>query len=411
MIKNIGIFSLFVCRFLKPKGRFFPHIGVVMATFAVSISTAILIIVMSVMNGFTAELIKKILGLNAHITLYSVSDGNNVGEIKKNLLKIHGIKLVIPTINGSGMLIGKNKQSNGVFIKGISKEDLLANKDLSSVISLTNNEFSGFKIIIGKELARQLGVKIGNEINLVVPVFANTMFGVVPRQVKLKIFGFINSNSQQYDNYMAILPFETAKRVFNVDNFSAIEIITDNPENIDGVEQEILRSKKFYLTDWKMENDALLHALKVEANVMSIILSFFVIISTFTIFAVIKMMIRTKEKEIAILKAYGVSKQQIGCIFFFVGFIITIVGLCLGNILGISFAVNVDNIRIFLENTFHTTLFDGSVYLLSNLPSKLMIKDVIKINIFAFITSIICVFLSAKKSTQINTIKILKSNQ
>ena len=410
MLMGFEVLFLFIVRFLKPKGSFFPHIGIIMATLAVSISTAILIIVMSVMNGFTAELIKKILGLNSHITLYSIGNSHDVGEIKENLLKINGIKLVMPTINGSGMIVGRNKQSNGVFVKGISNEDLLANRDLSSVINRGSNAFGGFKIIIGKELARQLDVKIGDDVNLVVPVFANTMFGIVPRQVKLKIFGFINSNSQQYDNYMAIIPFKTAKKVFNVANFSAIEIITDNPENIDGIEKEILQSKTFYLTDWKMENDALLHALKVEANVMSIILSFFVIISTFTIFAVIKMMIRAKEREIAILKAYGVSKKQIGCIFFFVGLIITFFGLCLGNLFGISFAVNIDKIRLFLENTFHTTLFDGSVYLLSNLPSKLMIKDVVKINIFAFATSIICVFLSAKKSSQIDTISVLKSN-
>ncbi len=411
MRTDIKVFFLFICRFLKPKGRFFPHIGVSMSSFAVSISVAILVIVMSVMNGFTAELIKKILGLNSHITLYRSEDKHIAyKDIKNDILKINNIKLAMPIINGSGMVVGKNQQSNGVFIKGINKEDLKANKDLASVVIGDIDKFQGFKVIIGVDIARQIGVKIGDEINIVVPVFASTMFGIIPRQVKLKVSGFIKSNSQQYDNYMVMLPFNTAKKVFNVEDFSTMEVITNNPEKVDEIEKDIFKMKKFYLTDWKMENDALLHALNVESSVMSIILGFFVLISTFTIFAVIRMMIRAKEKEIAILKAYGVSNLQIRGIFFFVGLIITIIGLLFGNIFGIAFAINIDNIRLFLENTFNTKLFDGSVYLLSNLPSKLMLDDVIKINIFAFITSVFCVFLSAKKSSLIDVIKTLKNN-
>ena len=163
-------------------------------------------------------------------------------------------------------------------------------------------------------------------------------------------------------------------------------------------------------SDWRLENDALLHALKVESNVMGLILSLFVIISTFTIFAVIRMMIKTKEREIAILQAHGISNKQIGAIFFFVGIVICLSGMLFGNLFGITFALNIDSIRLFLESVFNTKLLDGEVYLLSNLPSRLMLNDVINTNIFALLMSIFCIYLSVKRNIKIDITKTLRDS-
>ena len=409
-MKN-SIVLFFSLRFLKPKGKFFPNLSVLMSSLAIMISIAILIIVMSVMNGFTKELIEKILGLNSHITIYSLRD--NFGDIEQtqnDIQKIKGIKFAFPVVSGSGMVV-KNDNSAGVFVKAIAPSDIKNNKDLSKSIIADLDNFKNYNIILGKDIARQLRVKKGDEINMIVPIVADTMFGTIPRQVRLKVAGIINSHSQQYDNYMAIIPFKAGQVIFNMkDNASSIEIVTENPEKLDDIEKEIAGMKKYYIADWKMENSALLHALKVEANVMSLILGLFVLISTFTIFAVIRMMIKSKERDIAILKAHGISNKQIRNIFFIVGFTICITGMFFGNVLGISFAVNVDRIRIFLENLFHTKLLDGDVYLLSNLPSRVIISDIIKANCFAFAVSLLCIYLSIAKNTKIDITKTLRSN-
>ena len=315
--QNIVLFFAF--RFLKSNRSVIPNLSVLMSALAITISISILIIVTSVMNGFTAELIEKILGLNSHISVYQKNGKfENITELQNKLLEVDGVKIAFPVVSGSGMVIN-NGNSAGVFIKGISKEDIANNKDLKKSIVADLDLFSGYKIILGKDVARQLRVRKNDIVNVIVPIISNTMFGTIPRQVKLKVLGVISSNSQQYDNYMAIIPFNASQIIFNFkDNASAMEIITDNPEDVGVIEQKIFKLGNFYIGDWKMENSALIHALNVEANVMSLILGLFVLISTFTIYAVIRMMIKSKEREIAILKAQGVSNTQIKNMFLMV---------------------------------------------------------------------------------------------
>lgn len=407
--QNIVLFFAF--RFLKSNRSVIPNLSVLMSALAITISISILIIVTSVMNGFTAELIEKILGLNSHISVYQKNGKfENITELQNKLLEVDGVKIAFPVVSGSGMVIN-NGNSAGVFIKGISKEDIANNKDLKKSIVADLDLFSGYKIILGKDVARQLRVRKNDIVNVIVPIISNTMFGTIPRQVKLKVLGVISSNSQQYDNYMAIIPFNASQIIFNFkDNASAMEIITDNPEDVGVIEQKIFKLGNFYIGDWKMENSALIHALNVEANVMSLILGLFVLISTFTIYAVIRMMIKSKEREIAILKAQGVSNTQIKNMFLIVGLTICISGMILGNICGITFALNVDKIRLFIENLLHTKLLDGDVYLLSNLPSRVIISDIIKTNIFAFTMAIFCVWLSIKRNTKIDVAKTLRNS-
>jgi lipoprotein-releasing system permease protein len=296
-------------------------------------------------------------------------------------------------------------------VKGMQKNDIRNNKDLNKSLITNLDDFNDYSIILGKGVVRQIMAKKGDYVNLIVPIVAKTMFGTFPRQVKLKVVGVLGSNSQQYDNYMAIIPFETAKDIFSIkDGASSIEIMTNDPENLKEVESKISKIGKYYISDWKMENSGLLHALKVESNVMSLILGLFVVISVFTIFAVIRMMVKSKERDIAILKAHGISNSEIGKMFFIVGIVICATGMIFGNFLGILFALNVDDIRLFLENILHTTLLDGDVYLLSNLPSKIIVSDIIKINVFTFVLSLICILFSIKRNTKINVVEILRNN-
>ena len=410
-----NVVLLFGKRFLIPKGKFFPHIGATMSIFAITLSIAILIIVVSVMNGFRNELIEKILGFNSHITLSNrYGEFKAYNEINHKISLLPNIKYSNPVINGAGMLIN-DYGSSGVFVKGISKTGLQNRKDLSKYIIGDLNNFRGFSVVIGNDIAKELGTKINDEINLIVPIATNTIFGMIPRYVKLKIIGILKTNAQQYDNYMLLMPFTTSQHIFNLNNnASGIEIITTNPQKVRNIEDTIIQNihnnSLFTISDWQLENGALLNALKVEANVMNLILGLFIIISMFTIFAIIRMTVKAKEREIAILKSHGISNKQINHIFIIVGMSIAIIGMIIGNILGISVSLNIESIRLFLENVFNTKLLDGSVYLLSNLPSKLMTDDVVRINIFAFSMALFCTILSTKLNTKIDITKTLRNN-
>lgn len=409
MENNIVLF--FGRRFLKAKGAIFPHLSVLMSSLAITISVAVLIIVTSVMNGFSADLIEKILGLNSHITVYPRNNKLvNFSKIIREIKTIDGVKLAFPVISGSGMIV-KDDVSIGLFIKGMTAEDIKKNKDLIKSIKADLSKFNkNYNIILGKGIARQLKVRNGDDVDLIVPIIAKTMFGTFPRQVKMKVVGVINSHSQQYDNYMAIISFNAGQTIFNVEGASSVEIITNNPEDLGTIESSLLRRNEYYISDWKSDNNGLLHALKVESNVMSLILGLFVIISVFTIFAVIRMMIKSKERDIAILKAHGISDFQVGKMFFIVGMTICVFGMLFGNLVGIVFTLNVDKIRIFLEDLFHSTLLDGDVYLLSHLPSRIIIDDVVKINIFVFISALMCVYFSIKRNIKINITETLRNN-
>lgn len=409
-----GITWLFSLRFLRAKNHKLPNIGIAMSMLAVSISIAILIIVTSVMNGFRDELIDKILGFNSHITVHSKQmKFENYKDVKENIMKIDGVVSASPVVNGAGMVSNGNR-SAGIFVKGMSLKELKQRKDLFKYIKGDVNEFKGLNIILGGGVANQLRVRVGDEITMIVPIVSTTMFGVVPRAVNMKVVGLLRTNAQQYDNYMAIVPFKAGQAIFNLQGeASAIEVMTRNPNDVYDIEVDILKvneKKNVRLVDWYMENSALLNALNVEANVMALILSLFTIISMFTIFAIIRMMITSKEREIAILKSHGISNKQIRNIFLVVGMVVAVSGMVLGNVIGITLSLNIDNIRVAIEKLFGTKLLDGSVYFLANLPSRLMLVDIIKTNIFALIMAFACTLISSRKSTKIDITATLRNN-
>ncbi|MBR1428948.1 MAG: ABC transporter permease, partial [Rickettsiales bacterium] len=222
-----GITWLFSLRFLRAKNHKLPNIGIAMSMLAVSISIAILIIVTSVMNGFRDELIDKILGFNSHITVHSKQmKFVNYKEVKENLMNVDGVVSASPVVNGAGMVSNGNR-SAGIFVKGMSLNELKQRKDLFKYIKGGVEEFKGLNIILGGGVANQLRVRVGDEITMIVPIVSTTMFGVVPRAVNMKVVGLLRTNAQQYDNYMAIVPFKAGQAIFNLQGeASAIEVMT-----------------------------------------------------------------------------------------------------------------------------------------------------------------------------------------
>jgi lipoprotein-releasing system permease protein len=404
-------------RYLKSRNNIYlPSIGIAMSIVGVALSMMILIIVTSVMNGFRAELLSKILGLNSHITINGRYE-NYIENYKEILTKIQPIKEIestTPVVIGYGMLANTNGQV-GVMVKGIEFHDLTKRKDIINSIFadwdlFQKNEYGS---IIGIDIANTLNVKEKEELNLITPVVIKTSFGVVPRFKTIQMSGFLRTNAQQYDSSVVIMPLKGAQKIYNLENkVTMIEIITTDPNNIFKIKQAIKRlinDEKILISDWQMSNKPLMDALKTEATVMSLILSLFVIIAMFAVFTIISMMITDKEREIAILRVHGISSKEIVKIFMITGFFIIFFGMIAGNLLGIVIAKNIDNIRLLLETILQRKILDGSVYFLTNLPSKIMVKDIIYINIFTITTGFFSFFLPSLKAGKKNIQEILRA--
>jgi lipoprotein-releasing system permease protein len=386
-----------------------PAIGIIMSIIAVTISISMLIIVTSVMNGFRQELLDKILGFNAHITIFPIeSEYLNSNQVKE-IEKIENIKNASAIINGQGMLF-RNGETAPVAVKGISFEDLLKRSEIISSIEgnigLFNNH--DFCAIIGKDIANKLNVKNGDYIELITPNILPTIFTIIPRYKRMKVVGIINSGSQIYDSITLLMPFGGASKIYNKQGADVIEVMLKNINKLHETQKKIIDTKKA-ARNWENDNSSLISALKIEANVMALILSLFVIISLFTIFATINMMVGQKEKDIAILKSLGFTQSEINKIFFTSAFSISILAIILGNLIGITVAKNIDDVRVLIEFFTGSKLIDGSVYLLSYLPSKIIISDVIKINALSFTVAIIASILPSRKASIKNPVEILRN--
>jgi lipoprotein-releasing system permease protein len=403
-------------RYLKSRNhKYLPSIGIAMSIIGVALSMMILIIVTSVMNGFRAELLSKILGLNAHITINGRYENyiENYNQIIKKIQSIKEVESATPVVIGYGMLANTNGQI-GIMVKGIDFKYLTKRKDIiNSVFAdwdlFQNNEYSA---IIGIDIANTLNVKEKEELNLITPVVIKTSFGVVPRFKTVQMSGFLRTNAQQYDSSVVIMPLTGAQKIYNLENkVTMIEVIVKDPNNVFKTKQEmkkLINDEKILISDWQIANKPLMDALKTEATVMSLILSLFVVIAMFAVFTIISMMITDKEREIAILRVHGISSKEIVQIFMITGFFIISFGMIAGNLLGILIAKNIDNIRILLEAILQRKILDGSVYFLTNLPSKVMVKDIIYINIFTITTGFFSFFLPSLKAGKKNIQEILR---
>ncbi len=409
-ISNILYFSL---RYLKsPKNHKKFSLGTVLSFLGVMISVATLIVVMSVMNGFVLELTSKILGTNSHVTLSNFSS-KPIEKHEDILQKIKSQSEVLSAnavIDGQGMIINsKTQSSNGALIKAYIFEDLQKKDIIFESLDLysecKNDIFrNNSGIILGKYLASNIGAKKGDEVSLVTSVGDNTIFGFMPRYKNFIVCGTFETGSSLSDASMALVSFQAGQILFKYKNsISGIEIYLKDymkaQDFVEKVTEEKIWNK--YITTWQTQNDGLFHAMKIERSVMAFILTLFLLVSMFGIFANMNSMIQSKFKNIAIMMSMGISKNDIWKIFFFSGGIIGILGTIFGGLLGILFANNITTIKSFLENITGVGLFDGAVYFLSYLPSEVQYSEVFLTMTMAMVFTIISSIIPAKKASKV----------
>ena len=397
-------------RFLKArKNDGFLNVISIFSFIGISLGVAVLIIVMSVMNGFRTELINKIVGFNSHISVQPYEQAIKINDVKKGNLELISKNLILS--NSSEAIIIKEKSSKGILLRGyleddFSKLELINNKNFVGETKKLEKNF----ISIGKELSFSFDLEIGNNISIMSSSGVETIIGNLPKQKTFTVISIFDSGLADFDNNVIFLNLETLEEFSNLSiNDRNLEVYLKNPQKIEN--QKNIVQKIFpmdLVSSWADMNKSLFSALKVERNVMFIILSLIIIVAAFNIISGLTILVKNKTKDIAILKSIGVLNNSIIKIFFLIGVIIGTSATLFGIFLGVTFSIYVESIREFISNTFDITLFPEEIYFLSTLPSEINLSSIFLISICSiFITILVSIF-PAMKAAKLDPIKSLK---
>jgi lipoprotein-releasing system permease protein len=396
-------------RFLKARKKDgFLNVISIFSFIGISLGVAVLIIVMSVMNGFRSELINKIVGFNAHITIKTYD--SPIDQKKLNSKNLSLIAKNIVFSNSGEAIILKNDTSKGIRLRGYE------NNNFSDLEIIKNDQFSGNKslvknfVSIGNELSFELDLQIGDEITLMSPSGVETIIGNLPKQKSFIVTSIFNSGLAEFDNNIAFINLNTLEEFFGYDvNDRNLEIYLKKPNDIESqklIVQQIFNEE--FVFSWADMNSSLFSALKVERNVMFIILSLIIVVAAFNIISGLTILVKNKTKDIAILKSIGVLNKSIVKIFFLIGVIIGTSATAFGILLGVTFSIYIENLREFLSSTFNISLFPEEIYFLSKMPSEINPSSIFLISICSIIITIIVSIFPAFKAAKLDPIKALK---
>ena len=397
-------------RFLKARKKDgFLNIISIFSFIGISLGVAVLIIVMSVMNGFRSELINKIVGFNAHITVQPYEKEILIDDLNKTNLNLISNDLILSN-SGEAVIIQKDI-SKGIVLRGYSKNDFSKLKIIrdETFIGQRNNLVKNY-ISIGKELSFTLGLKIGDDVTIMSSTGVETIIGNLPKKKTFTVFSLFESGLADFDNNIAFINLDTLDEFFNMSkNERNLEIYLKNPQKIENqkfIVQQIFPNE--FVFSWADTNSSLFSALKVERNVMFIILSLIIIVAAFNIISGLTILVKNKTRDIAILKSIGVLNKSIVKIFFLVGVIIGTSATIFGILLGVIFSMYVENLRQFLSNVFDISLFPEEIYFLSTMPSEINPPSIFIISVCSILITIIVSIFPALKAAKLDPVQALK---
>ena len=397
-------------RNLKPKRKEgFLKVISLFSFLGITLGVATLIIVMSVMNGFRTELTNKILGFNSHITITPYK-GIISKNFKTSLKKNYDEFKIVESYSGEGVLI-TNDLAKGIIIKGIKETKTYNYKFLkNNIIDGNYNNFKNGGIIIGKELAIDLGVVVGDRLNLMSSAFINTPIGGLPKQENFKISAIFSTGFYEFDQNIVFLNLNDSLIFFNKTKKDLnIEIYLEDPMQADRYKKEIeINNENLFIYTWTDINKSFFNALKVERTVMFLILTLIIIVAAFNIISGITILIKNKTKEIAILKTLGLSNSSITKSFFLTGFTIGLLGSVTGMVFGLIFSFYIEEIRFLIASLFNLEIFPPEIYFLDEMPSEIDPISVSMIFIFSIFISSCASYFPAKIISSMNTMKALK---
>ena len=397
-------------RYLKTRKKDgFLNVISIFSFIGISLGVAVLIIVMSVMNGFRTELINKIVGFNAHISIKPYERLINLDKLNDSYLKLISNNLILSN-SGEAIITTKNN-TKGILLRGYKNEDF-SKLEISKNKKIQGNKNTLKKnyISIGKELSFDLNLQLGDNISIMSPAGIKTIIGTLPKQETFFISSIFDSGLADFDSNVAFVNLSTLESFFDYNKDDRnLEIYLKSPSSIEEIKPTIQKifDNEFVYT-WADMNSSLFSALKVERNVMFIILSLIIIVAAFNIISGLTILVKNKTRDIAILKSIGVLNKSIMKIFFLVGITIGITATAFGIIMGVLFSLYIENFRQFLSDTFNVSLFPEEIYFLSTMPSEINSTSIIIISLCSiFITIIVSIF-PAIKASKLDPVQGLK---
>jgi lipoprotein-releasing system permease protein len=383
----------------------------------IMVAVAVLIVVMSVMNGFRAELLNKILGFNGHLFVTGgVLDGPMRDPTVQRILKVPGVTQAVPVIEAQAIAMGPS-QITGAIVRGLSPRDLKATRIVARNITkgdirgFGQGQYGGDVVVVGDRLAEQLGVKPGDNITLISPSGGATAFGGTPLQKSYVVGATFTAGMSQYDQAYIFMPLEQAQLFFGREGtVDAIDIRVADPDKAAGLKAAISRAAgpAALVADWTQRDSSYWGALKVERNVMRLILMLIVAIAALNIISGLTMLVKNKGRDIAILRTIGAGQGAILRIFFLAGASIGTLGTAAGLALGALVSIYIDEIQSFVEWATGASVFSSDVYFLSRLPAKVDWVEVAIIVGFSLAMSMICTLPPAWRASRLDPVEALR---
>lgn len=405
-------------RYLRARrGERFVSIIAIFSLVGIALGVATLIIVMSVMNGFRGELLGRILGLNGHLGIYAEGPPlKNFDDILAKLKPLPGVVSAMPVVEGQALLTAEHGGAYGGIVRGMRQADLQSLHVVSDHIRAGSlADFRGpDAAAIGIGLAQRLGIGIGGNITIVSPQGDATAFGTVPRIRAYKVVAIFSVGFNEADTSFVYLPLQAAQIFFKTpDAATQIEVMVKNPDDVGQVAREIrtaLRDmpQRARILDWTQSNNSLFAAVKVEGNVMFLILTLIIVVAAFNVISSLIMMVKDKTRDIAVLRTLGAGSGSILRIFLMCGAFVGAAGTAAGTLLGVVFCLNIERIRHALESLTGTNLFNPEIYFLSQLPADLRWQEVTQVVIMAFGLSLLATLYPSWRAARTDPVEALR---
>lgn len=380
----------------------------------IMLGVATLIIVMAVMNGFRAELLTRILGINGHLIVQPVDTPlEDYDAVTGRINGVPGVRYAIPLIDGQVLAQGGVGAGTGALVRGVRGQDL------TKVALVANNikqgSLVGFDtsegVAIGSRLAENLGLVLGDTITLIAPDGDITPMGTTPRMKGYPVTAIFEVGMSEYDSSIVYMPLTEAQLYFNMENRAqTIEVFVDNPDAVDALKPavETAAQRPVYISDWRQRNQTFFSALQVERNVMFMILTLIVLVAALNIISGLIMLVKDKGRDIAILRTMGATRGAVMRIFMMTGAAIGVTGTLAGVALGIVVCLNVELIRQFFSWISGTVLFNPELYFLSRLPAKMDFDETASVVAMALVLSFLATLFPAWRAARLDPVEALR---
>ncbi|QKV17968.1 lipoprotein-releasing ABC transporter permease subunit [Oricola thermophila] len=402
-------------RYLRPRRKEAAvSIVTMISLVGVTLGVAALIIVMAVMNGFRAELLDRILGLNGHLVISAIERPlDDYDAVSERIAAVPGVKLVTPIVEGQALATGNVGAGSGVLVRGVRGEDFVKLESISGNIQEGSLEsyLTGDGVAIGSRMAVDLGLIVGDRIKVISPEGDVTPFGTTPRVKSYPVRAIFEMGMSEYDRSIIFMPLEEAQLYFNQEGIAqVIEVFVEDPDAVDSYRPEVEKAagRPIYISDWRQRNQAFFSALIIERNAMFLILSIVVLVASLNIVASLIMMVKEKARGVAILRTMGATQASVMRIFIMAGIGVGFVGTVAGFLLGLLVCLNIRSIQRLMNWMAGADVWDPTIRFLSEIPAKMNPYETVAVVILSLSLSFLAAIVPAWRAAKLDPVEALR---